>query len=157
MRVLVIFSWDDDISKRRQARVRHDPRLESYDFHQGFALPSPSKLPESNELFQEISTAIETTKPEVLLIHTGAAYDRSPQAFADALRRIRETYPILRLGYQHPASHRRMRERRRIFLERPGIFEPSNEVTVVENDLLERLGIFEQSDGMKAIERDFFD
>ncbi len=130
MRVLVIFSWDDDTSQARHERMRQDRRLKSYDFHQRFALPSPRTQPEVNGLFAMISTAIEKVKPDVLLIHTGAAYHRSPQAYAKCLLRIRETYPTLRLG-----------------LERRGD----------DAGALERLGIFEQSKEMKAIESDFFD
>ncbi len=74
--------------------------------------------------------ALESIKPDVLLIHAGAAYHRSPQAFAECLLLIRKTYPDVRLG-----------------LERGGH----------ESRTLERLGIFEESSEMKAIENDFFD
>jgi len=70
MKVLIIFSWDDDVSQARHERMRQDRRLKSYDFHQRFALPSPRAKPEADVLFAMISTAIDKVKPDVLLSRT---------------------------------------------------------------------------------------
>jgi hypothetical protein len=147
-KVLVIFSWDDDISKFRRERMQQDRRLESYDVIQGFALTSPSAQPEANELYKSISNAIDSANADVLLIHTGAAYLASPQAFADTLIRIRKAYPTLRLGFQRPVAHLR-------HLERRGHNKYLEEL-ILKSEALERLGVFEQSDAMMVIERDFF-
>jgi hypothetical protein len=126
-RVLVIFSWDDEISQNRHERMRQDQRLMPYEFHQRFALPSPQTSPNENLLHAMISRAIETVQPDVLLIHTGVAYDRSPEAFAKCLLRIRADYPTLRLGLQRQRGDAAL-------LSRLGIFEESKEMQTIEND-----------------------
>lgn len=129
-RVLVIFSWDDDVSQNRYERMRQDQRLRPYEFHQRFALPSPHTRPNTDLLYAMISTAVENVQPDVLLIHTGAAYHRSPESFAKCLLRLRGNYPTLRLGLQR---HQDAAE----FLERLGIFEESKEMLTIESDFLD--------------------
>lgn len=37
LRILIIFSWDDDISQRRYERMKREKRLARYEFEQRFA------------------------------------------------------------------------------------------------------------------------
>jgi hypothetical protein len=128
VKILVIFSWDDDTSARRHELMRSDSRLAKYDFEQAFAVPSPKTRPEARLLAIRISEAIDEFKPDVLLLHTGAAFHRAPHEFATCTREIQRRYSYLRFGYERRAT------------------------TAAFDDL----DIFEQSDEMDLIEQDFF-
>jgi hypothetical protein len=127
MKVLVAYSWDDDISQRRYMIMQAVAKEAGYDFAQCFVVPSPRTHPSPDVITDMISTAVHELHPDVLLIHTGAVYHRAPDSFAEAVRRIHQMYPALRLGVE-----------RRPELE------------------LSDLSIFEQSEEMQRIERTFF-
>ena len=129
MRVLIIYSFDDDTSKRRYAGLKQTAHLQSYDFHQDFAWPSPDSPQDAEGLFARIRASIDIVKPAVLLTHTGVAYDSSPHAFEVCIRRIKDQYPDLRLGMERRGS---------------------------KTEALERVPVFEHSDEMATIEADFF-
>src|ERR1043166_1308877 len=104
LKVLVLFSWNDDISERRYHLMREDRRLARYDFEQMFALASSDETPEASILIDRISEALDEIRPDVLLIHTGAAFHRAPEVFAATIRTIATSYSHLRLGYEHRVS-----------------------------------------------------
>jgi len=123
MKVLVVYSWDDDISQRRYARMKGIASRSGYDFDQCFAVPSPRTPPTPNGVTNMISAAVDQFQPDVLLIHTGAAYHQVPDAFSEAARRIHHKYPGLRLGFEH---------RPHLDLGNLSVFETSEEMTRIE-------------------------
>lgn len=127
MKVLVAYSWDDDISQRRYARMKEIASRAGYDFEQCFAVPQPRIVPTPDLVNKMISSAVDQFHPDVLLIHTGAAYHRAPDAFSEAVRQIHRKYPDLRLGFEH---------------------QP--EVQLAD------LSVFERTEEMASIERTFF-
>jgi hypothetical protein len=127
MKVLVVYSWDDDISQNRYTILRPIARRAGYDFIQCFAVPHPRRIPTATLVAEMITSAVKQHHPDVLLIHTGAAYHRSPEAFTEAIRQIHQRYPALRLGIE-----------RRFGAE------------------LGSLSFFEQSEEMHNIEQTFF-
>lgn len=99
-RVLVVYSWDDDISQMRYARMAAIAPNAGIAFEQCFAVARPAATVKAAALFERIATAIEQFKPAILLIHTGAAFQSAPDQFAQCLQRLHKTYPALRLGYE---------------------------------------------------------
>jgi len=123
MKVLVAYSWDDDISQRRFARMQGIASRAGYDFEQCFAVPSPRILPTPDIVTDMICASVDQFRPDVLLIHTGAAYHRAPDAFSEAVRRIHRQYPSLRLGFEH---------RTKVELADLSFFETSEEMASIE-------------------------
>ena len=99
-RVLVVYSWDDDISQMRYERMAAIAPKAGIAFEQCFAVARPAATVKAAALFKRIATAIDRFKPEILLIHTGAAFRSAPGEFAHCLQRVHDTYPTLWLGYE---------------------------------------------------------
>jgi hypothetical protein len=99
-RVLVVYSWDDDISQMRYNRMCAITPTAHIAFEQCFAVSRPMAKVKASALFERIATAIQQFNPEILLIHTGAAFQSAPDEFVECLGRLHKVYPRLRLGYE---------------------------------------------------------
>ena len=71
-----------------------------------------------------VSRAIEEYQPDVLLVHTGAAYHRDPGQYAGAITKVHEKYPSLRLGLERRFADPSFASDK--------MFEKSNEMTSIE-------------------------
>jgi hypothetical protein len=128
LKVLVVYSWDDGISQRRYEHLRRALREAPFQFEQCFALSSSEEMTRSDTISIRVSKAIDQYQPNVLLIHTGAAYQQDPQEYATAILAIHSKYSNLRLGLERRWA---------------------------APDLLDTK-LFEESDEMQGIERAFF-
>ncbi|KAF0221544.1 MAG: hypothetical protein FD174_313 [Geobacteraceae bacterium] len=124
LKILVVFSWDDDISEKRYRRIRRVLRGAPFLFEQCFATPSPEANTDAETIIARVSRAIETYHPDVLLIHTGAAYDRGPEEYVKAVSQIHEKYPRIRLGLERCFAEQQ--------LVQLGLFEESSEMHSIE-------------------------
>jgi len=125
MRVLVMYSWDDDISEMRWHRNTSDPELAHFEIAQCFALPSEGAAVHGPSVARRLATAIEDFQPDVVLIHTGAAFRRSPSAFVECVQLVKAKYANLRLGYER-------RSRGFPAFEELNAFETSPEIADIE-------------------------
>jgi len=100
LKVLVMYSWDDDTSKRRWEWLSKGADLQGIVLSQCFALNSSKETVSSDRVCQRLVAAIENLHPDIVLIHTGAAYHRAPSAFAEVARTISGSYPNIRLGFE---------------------------------------------------------
>ena len=106
-KVLVVYSWDDATSQRRYQHHRQDPNIQAYNFEQCFALASPGQRPEAENIFSRVSMAIDSFGPDVVLMHTGAAYHREPQELISCFIRLKEVYPaalLSKIGFRENVS-----------------------------------------------------
>jgi hypothetical protein len=95
-----MYSWDDYISEHRWHIISTSPRTTDFDVRQCFALSDENSHTSTEQLTERITASITEHQPEVLLVHTGAAFKRQPEIFISALTQIHETYPPLRLGFE---------------------------------------------------------
>jgi hypothetical protein len=128
LKVLVVYSYDDDTSQMRYTLLRDALRKAPFEFEQCFALPSSTHKTTKNIVNAMVSRAIDQFKPDVLLIHTGAAYSRGPEQYTEAVIQLHQNYPNLRFGLERRYA------------------QPD----------LKYLALFEMSDEMQSIERAFF-
>jgi hypothetical protein len=99
-KVLILYSWDDEISQKRLAAQRSSPYLGGYDFEHSFALKNESDKIEEELIFQRTIDALDSFRPDVLLLHTGAAFHRDPEAFFRIAEKIHDHDHSLRLGIE---------------------------------------------------------
>jgi hypothetical protein len=125
-RVLVVYSWDDWISKRRFAHMKMNAVLTArYHFDQCFALAAETDEPTAQVLVDRISAAIAKYRPTVLLLHTGAALSRAPSEFVSCFQTLKGVHPDLRFGYE--------RRNRWSTLDSLEIFEDSSDMATIES------------------------
>jgi hypothetical protein len=125
LEVLVVYSWDDVVSQMRYERMRRILRYGPFRFEQCFALPNPDEETRSETIVASVSEEIDRLQPDILLVHTGAAYHQNPEEYAKAFIDIHSKYPNLRLGLERRRAEPSMRD-----LE---IFEISEEMRSIEN------------------------
>jgi hypothetical protein len=119
-RILILYSWDDQISQNRLAAQISSPLLHDYTFEHCFALENEHEIPDITSIVERVCREIDIFKPDTLLLHTGAAFHREPEVFFKAFDLIYERYPQLRMGLE-----------RRGRFSAP-IFEESEEMKEVE-------------------------
>ncbi len=100
MTVLIMFSWDDDISEMRWKRIQSNEYAREFNVHQCFAVESAATTAESENVYFNLRTAIDAVRPDVVLIHSGLAFVRAPHAFREAVCRIHSDFPQVRLGFE---------------------------------------------------------
>ena len=99
-RVLILYSWNDDISEDRHFAMKASPLVEHIPFEHCFALEHEGEEITAEELVQRVSSSIESFKPTVFLFHTGMAFRQRPEVFVKALPRLKERHKDLRFGYE---------------------------------------------------------
>lgn len=125
LKVLVVYSWDDDTSQMRYEHLRGALRKAPFQFEQCFALPAPRHETTSDMVIAMISRAIDQFEPDLLLIHTGAAYNRNPEQYSEAVLQIHKLYPTLRLGLERRYALQSLKD--------SGMFEISDEMQSIES------------------------
>lgn len=131
-RVLLLYSWDDDISQRRWHIISRSPRIQDINVNQTFALLDRGEAVTPEILSERIQRAVLEHKPDVLLMHTGTAFRRQPAVFLSAFGTLRTVFPALRLGFElRPGFEELCRG--------SGVFEDSPEMHEIEHLLFERI------------------
>ncbi len=111
-RILVINSyrdyWDVSADSPIPEDIPYPIRSRQYDAYWYPALPNSSLIfgnePNYEELYkfmlERISYGITTLQPDILLLHTGAAFSHIPVVFLKVFAQLREHYPKLRILYE---------------------------------------------------------
>ena len=133
-RVLILYSWDDFISKNRNRMMRESPLVKGISFEQCFAMEHEKESVSSDILVQRISGHIETYKPTVFLFHTGMAFQMNPAVFRDALVVLKNKYRDLPFGCE------RRRGRLHAALDDIHVFDSSPAVRDLES-LIQRTSL----------------
>ena len=97
-RVLILYSWDDEISQRREKSQRASPSLQHLDFRHCFALQHPGETVTVDILERRISEGVSEYAPDIVLLHTGAAFHAAPAVFLQAFERLSHTHEDVSLG-----------------------------------------------------------
>jgi hypothetical protein len=124
--ILIMYSWDDDLSRRRWSWHSDREDLAAFSLEQCFALFSEDGTVTAANVFHRATQAISDRRPTVFLFHTGAAYHRDQEEFARCAVQIKQAYPLLRLGFEHRGDETST-------LSSTGVFEDSPEMSHIEH------------------------
>ncbi len=100
-RVLILYSWNDDISQRRLQLMSRSPLVADIAFEHCFALLHEGEKISPPELVKRVSKHIESFNPTLFLVHTGAAFHHDPDLFVNALPQLKKKHRKLRFGCEH--------------------------------------------------------
>jgi hypothetical protein len=132
-RVLILYSWNDDVTERRFEAMHESPMLEGIVFEHCLALKSEEEVINSSVLVGRVSKYIEFFEPSIFLLHTGAAFHQHREMFLNALPLLKQLHKNLRFGYE-----RRFWERSDDLVS-TGVFDDSPEIREVEELFFERV------------------
>jgi hypothetical protein len=128
-RVMLISSWYDEIVEKRHTVMATSPLLKPYFLIHSNASSYPFSKVSVDELYNRISTDINNNHPDIILLHTGAAFCMQPEVFKICFQKLKKEYSKIRFG-----------------------IEPGN----ISEEEISSLKIFDNSPEMKNIEDLFF-
>lgn len=123
--IILISSWLDDITKRRQKIMSESPYLKDYKITHVFASQNPYGTVIPDTFYENLKVNLNENATELVLVHTGASFYQHPNEYIEALIRVRKDFPNLKFGV----------ERGRIDdkdLDEIGIFDNVEEVRKIE-------------------------
>lgn len=111
MRILLILSITDEWSIAREGFIRQQSKDKAeVRFWYAYAVEEVEDLPQwprlhYSELLKELDTEVTEFAPDVLIIHTGSAFQRNPAAFLQVLAVLKYRYPHLKFIHERMHSH----------------------------------------------------
>lgn len=100
MRVVVLYSRYGVSTRERIPALHAWAERQGYELYPCFAMGPNDELVEPGELAARIAEAIESFRPDMLVIHAGLAYRRNTAAYLEALPTIARQYPSLSISYE---------------------------------------------------------
>jgi len=144
-RILVLQSVEDEITYRREMRIKRSPLLRDYNFKHIYAielkdeqqeLPTPLMMEQvvqgsldGEELLDRLVRKVIAFDPNILIVHAGFVFHRFPHEMISALKSLKDKFPNLRIGIQSRIRFGRDRP------ELQTLFEDSEEI----RGLIERI------------------
>ena len=111
-RILVIHTTRDGAVDDRIEAISKRPALADYTFHHAFIFVKgdisglgdlkPSEFIQQNvlKIFNRLHQELQSTSPDVVLLHTGLAFSFAPQAIVSIFSRLKEENQQVRFGIQ---------------------------------------------------------
>jgi hypothetical protein len=130
--ILIVYSWDDYISHNRWNIISASPLTQGFIVRQCFALAHEMAQTSPEDLATRLCAAVTEQTPDILLTHTGVAFRRQPDVFIAALRKVKEAFPSLRMGFEHKMGMSSIRQE-------SGLFEDSEDMHEIETLFFERV------------------
>lgn len=100
IRVLVVNSIDDDITRRRLEWLASRDMPARLRVSHCYAMGAMDRSASEASIRTRISDAIVRVRPHYLLVHRGMAYRNNPDGFDAALRSVKRLYPTIRIGIE---------------------------------------------------------
>lgn len=108
--ILILYSWDDDVSQRRIELLRSSQITVNLEINQCFAMKGRHDTPEQSFIYNSLKDAVDIYNPSVILLHTGLAFQRDPASFVEAIRKIRTLFSTIKLGIEERPFSLELRE-----------------------------------------------
>ena len=95
-KIILISSWLDGITERRQMIMSQSPYLKDYEIEHIFATQEPYGEIIPEVLYENLRSCIEDEEIELVLVHTGASFHQNSVVFIETLKRVKEDFPPAR-------------------------------------------------------------
>jgi hypothetical protein len=113
IRILVVESIDDEITRSRHRILGNSPRLQEYQFSSCYALDAEGQdaqedllslmarhPPTEEGLARNMRKAIQQATPDFVLLHTGFVFQSYQKVFYSVWSCLRQEFPDIRFGYE---------------------------------------------------------
>ena len=121
-RILILQSVRDEITSRREVQIQHSPLLREHTFDYLYAMefaplgetkPLPARVVKSQqssldekELLSRLAERVNRFKPDILVVHSGSAFQSFPEQLWFVMTALKSSHPQLRIGFR-PRSFER--------------------------------------------------
>lgn len=142
LRVLIIESVDDDLTRRRAEHLANSSVLKEYIIDHCYAMEITendrnkpiqimmsdvtSRSLKKEDLFRRLDVKTQSFQPNFILLHTGFIFHTFQITFIQVLKQLKTKYPQIKFGYEiRPTIDRDLIEE--------GIFDTGIETKEIEN------------------------
>lgn len=102
MKILIINSFPDSVTDDRIKAMSVSQRLKTFSlFHTYANLTTTQYKEEVDILVSRFKLDIEKYNPELIILHTGAAFYDMPENLIDSLSIIKQAFPHINIAYQN--------------------------------------------------------
>lgn len=124
-KVLIVYSWNDLISKNRSTIMNNSPLLKSYKMKHVYALNFPEERIKKEKIYNRISKEIELFSPDIILLHIGTAFYNNPYVFINIFEKFKNKFSNIRFGIEKQSNTAH-------YYNDIDIFEESKEMAEIE-------------------------
>jgi hypothetical protein len=114
-KILILQSVRDEITARREIYIQHSPLLREHTFDYLYAMefaalgetkPLPARVLKSQqssldekELLARLTDRVNWFKPDILVVHSGSAFQSFPEQLWFVMTALKGSHPHLRIGF----------------------------------------------------------